>query len=42
MPAPPRPAPPVVDETVVEPLSLRPEEGGSVSETAPAEELGHS
>ncbi|MFE1766863.1 DUF3027 domain-containing protein [Streptomyces angustmyceticus] len=43
MPKPPRPAEPVVDETVVEPLSLRPErDGGSVEETGPAEELGHS
>ncbi|MGW9427475.1 DUF3027 domain-containing protein [Streptomyces decoyicus] len=43
MPKPPRPAAPVVDETVVEPLSLRPErDGGSVEETGPAEELGHS
>ncbi|MEU9114514.1 DUF3027 domain-containing protein [Streptomyces sp. NPDC048483] len=42
MPAPPRPAAPVLDETVVEPVSLRPEPGGSVSEAGPAEELGHS
>lgn len=43
MPKPARPAAPVVDETVVEPLSLRPErDGGSVEETGPAEELGHS
>ncbi|MFF4606853.1 DUF3027 domain-containing protein [Streptomyces sp. NPDC001339] len=43
MPKPPRPAPPVVDETVVEPLTLRPErDGGSVEEAGPAEELGHS
>lgn len=43
MPKPPRPAAPVVDETVVEPLALRPErDGGSVEETGPAEELGHS
>ncbi|MFE0192342.1 DUF3027 domain-containing protein [Streptomyces sp. NPDC059008] len=43
MPKTPRPAPPVVDETVVEPLSLRPErDGGSVEEAGPAEELGHS
>lgn len=43
MPKPVRPAAPVVDETVVEPLSLRPErDGGSVEETGPAEELGHS
>ncbi|MFG2286304.1 DUF3027 domain-containing protein [Streptomyces sp. NPDC048595] len=43
MPKTPRPAAPVVDETVVEPLSLRPErDGGSVEEAGPAEELGHS
>ncbi|MEU5211978.1 DUF3027 domain-containing protein [Streptomyces sp. NPDC020742] len=43
MPKPPRPAEPVVDETVIEPLSLRPErDGGSVEDTGPAEELGHS
>ncbi|ARH92716.1 MULTISPECIES: DUF3027 domain-containing protein [Streptomyces] len=43
MPKPPRPAPPVVDETVVEPLALRPErDGGSVEDTGPGEELGHS
>ncbi|MFF7233303.1 DUF3027 domain-containing protein [Streptomyces sioyaensis] len=43
MPKPPRPAAPVVDETVVEPLALRPErDGGSVEETGPGEELGHS
>ncbi|MGW1378716.1 DUF3027 domain-containing protein [Streptomyces sp. NPDC002446] len=43
MPKPPRPAAPVVDETIVEPLSLRPErDGGSVEDTGPAEELGHS
>lgn len=43
MPKPPRPAAPVVDETVVEPLALRPErDGGSVEESGPGEELGHS
>ncbi|MBM4794087.1 DUF3027 domain-containing protein [Streptomyces sioyaensis] len=43
MPKPPRPAAPVVDETVVEPLALRPErDGGSVEEAGPGEELGHS
>ncbi|MCB5912290.1 DUF3027 domain-containing protein [Streptomyces pinistramenti] len=43
MPAPPRPAAPVVDETIVDALSLRPEpDGGSVEDTGPAEELGHS
>ncbi|MFG2135400.1 DUF3027 domain-containing protein [Streptomyces sp. NPDC048650] len=42
MPAPPRPAMPVVDETIIDPLSLRPEPGGSVSEAGPGEELGHS
>ncbi|MGP3983528.1 DUF3027 domain-containing protein [Streptomyces sp. KR80] len=43
MPKPPRPAPPVIDETKVEPLPLRPDRtGGSVEDTGPAEELGHS
>ncbi|MFI0779735.1 DUF3027 domain-containing protein [Streptomyces sp. NPDC021212] len=43
MPKPPRPAPPVVDETVVEPMPLHPDRtGGSVEPDAPAEELGHS
>ncbi len=43
MPKPPRPAPPVLDETTVEPMPLRAERpGGSVEETAPTEELGHS
>ncbi|MEV0603543.1 DUF3027 domain-containing protein [Streptomyces sp. NPDC050315] len=43
MPKPPRPAPPVIDETVVEPMPLRPDRtSGSVSEGEPAEELGHS
>ncbi|WP_431043721.1 DUF3027 domain-containing protein [Streptomyces sp. P1-3] len=43
MPKPPRPAPPVIDETVVEPMALHPDRtGGSVEPDAPAEELGHS
>ncbi|MEU8824256.1 DUF3027 domain-containing protein [Streptomyces sp. NPDC048636] len=43
MPKPPRPAEPVLDETVVEPLALHPDRtGGSVEPDAPAEELGHS
>ncbi|UNO40411.1 DUF3027 domain-containing protein [Streptomyces sp. MST-110588] len=43
MPKPPRPAAPVIDETVIEPFPLRPERaGGSVEESGPAEELGHS
>jgi hypothetical protein len=45
MPKPPRPAQPVIDETIVEPLVLRgPAErtGGSVEADTPAEELGHS
>ncbi|MFI0818845.1 DUF3027 domain-containing protein [Streptomyces sp. NPDC021098] len=43
MPKPPRPAEPVVDETVVEPMPLHPDRtGGSVEPDAPAEELGHS
>ncbi|MET8678928.1 DUF3027 domain-containing protein [Streptomyces sp. NPDC004647] len=43
MPKPPRPAPPVIDETKVDPMPLHPDrEGGSVEETTPAEELGHS
>ncbi|MBH5336381.1 DUF3027 domain-containing protein [Streptomyces pactum] len=43
MPKAPRPAPPVIDETVVEPMALHPERtGGSVEPDAPAEELGHS
>ncbi|MFT2018361.1 DUF3027 domain-containing protein [Streptomyces sp. 796.1] len=43
MPKPPRPAPPVIDETVVDPLPLRPDHtGGSVELDTPAEELGHS
>jgi len=47
MPAPPRPAPPVIDETLVEPFPLRPAaDSGSVSVSGPGEdateELGHS
>ncbi|WP_432587861.1 DUF3027 domain-containing protein [Streptomyces sp. HD1123-B1] len=43
MPKPPRPAEPVLDETVVEPMPLHPDRtGGSVEPDAPAEELGHS
>ncbi|MFG2892052.1 DUF3027 domain-containing protein [Streptomyces sp. NPDC048248] len=43
MPKPPRPAEPVIDETIVDALSLRPErDGGSVEDGGPAEELGHS
>ncbi|QKV97770.1 DUF3027 domain-containing protein [Streptomyces sp. NA02950] len=43
MPKPPRPAEPVLDETVVEPLPLHPDRtGGSVEPDTPAEELGHS
>jgi len=43
MPKPPRPAPPVIDETRVDPFSLRPDRlGGSVEDSTPAEELGHS
>ncbi|AIA05295.1 DUF3027 domain-containing protein [Streptomyces noursei] len=43
MPKPPRPAEPVLDETVVEPVSIRPAvNGGSVEDGGPAEELGHS
>ncbi|MBL1095355.1 DUF3027 domain-containing protein [Streptomyces coffeae] len=43
MPKPPRPAEPVLDETVVEPLPLHPDRtGGSVEPDSPAEELGHS
>ncbi|MFI1970332.1 hypothetical protein BLA24_27750 [Streptomyces cinnamoneus] len=38
MPKPPRPAPPVIDETLVEPLSLRTPD----DEDADAEDLGHS
>ncbi|MFD7505756.1 DUF3027 domain-containing protein [Streptomyces sp. NPDC059850] len=43
MPKPPRPAEPVIDETLVEPMPLHPDRtGGSVEPDAPAEELGHS
>ncbi|MFE7120369.1 DUF3027 domain-containing protein [Streptomyces sp. NPDC057654] len=43
MPRPLRPAAPVIDETLVDPLPLRPDRGGgSVEPDAPAEELGHS
>ncbi len=43
MPKPPRPAPPVLDETRVEPMTLRPAaDSGSVETGAPPEELGHS
>ncbi|MFC5910973.1 DUF3027 domain-containing protein [Streptacidiphilus monticola] len=40
MPAPVRPAPPVLDELQLEAVRLKPE--GSVETTAPDEELGHS
>ncbi|WP_371503378.1 DUF3027 domain-containing protein [Kitasatospora sp. NBC_00374] len=43
LPAPPVPSELILDETVVEPLQLRPDRtGGSVEPDAPAEELGHS
>ncbi|MEU0039759.1 DUF3027 domain-containing protein [Streptomyces sp. NPDC006333] len=45
MPTPPRPAPPVIDETRVDPFPLRPSpDSGSVSITPdePSSELGHS
>ncbi|MBF9072175.1 DUF3027 domain-containing protein [Streptacidiphilus fuscans] len=43
MPAPQVPAPPVLDELSLEPLPLHPDRaGGSVEESTPAEELGHS
>ncbi|MEU4090973.1 DUF3027 domain-containing protein [Streptomyces sp. NPDC026673] len=42
MPKTPRPAPPVLDETAVEPLPLHPDRHGSVEDSTPAEELGHS
>ena len=43
MPKPPRPAEPVIDETLVEPMPLHPDRtSGSVEPDAPAEELGHS
>ncbi|MCM2576858.1 DUF3027 domain-containing protein [Streptomyces meridianus] len=43
MPKPPKPAEPVIDETRVDVLPLRPEPAeGSVEDSTPAEELGHS
>jgi Protein of unknown function (DUF3027) len=43
MPTPPQPVPPVLDEFTVEPMPLHPDrDGGSVTESDPAEELGHS
>ncbi|MEU8550021.1 DUF3027 domain-containing protein [Streptomyces roseoverticillatus] len=44
MPKPPRPAPPVIDETLVDPLPLHRAEGEAEPETGPEsdEELGHS
>nr|WP_237536944.1 DUF3027 domain-containing protein [Streptomyces sp. SID5785] len=45
MPKPPRPAPPVIDETIVEPLPLHPQpDAGSVGAVADgsADDLGHS
>jgi hypothetical protein len=43
MPASTVPAPPVLDELSLEPLPLHPDRsGGSVEESTPAEELGHS
>jgi hypothetical protein len=43
MPAPPQPPPPVLDEFTVESFPLHPDRNsGSVAETDPAEELGHS
>lgn len=42
MPKTPRPAPPVLDETAVEPMPLHPDRQGSVEDTTPQEELGHS
>jgi len=43
MPAPPRPAEPILDELRVDTMPLHPERGGgSVEESAPVEELGHS
>ncbi|MEU1330009.1 DUF3027 domain-containing protein [Streptomyces sp. NPDC005865] len=43
MPKPPRPAPPVLDETRVDVLPLRPSaDSGSVSAAGPSEDLGHS
>ncbi|MEU5898011.1 MULTISPECIES: DUF3027 domain-containing protein [Streptomyces] len=43
MPKPPRPAPPVLDETRVDMLPLRPDaDSGSVIAEGPGEDLGHS
>jgi hypothetical protein len=43
MPRPPQPPPPVLDETRVEPMPLRPvADSGSVETVSPTEELGHS
>ncbi|MDT3398905.1 DUF3027 domain-containing protein [Streptomyces sp. B1866] len=43
MPRPPQPPPPVIDETVIEPMVLHPERtGGSVEPGVPEEELGYS
>lgn len=42
MPRPMRPAEPVLDETAIEPMPLHPDRHGSVEESTPAEELGHS
>ncbi|MEU6127506.1 DUF3027 domain-containing protein [Streptomyces sp. NPDC047123] len=43
MPKPPRPAPPVLDETRVDVMPLRPSaDSGSVSAAGPSEDLGHS
>ncbi|MFJ4711504.1 DUF3027 domain-containing protein [Streptomyces sp. NPDC088785] len=43
MPTPPRPAEPVIDETVVDVLALRPEsDAGSVAADATLDDLGHS
>ncbi|AJE84621.1 hypothetical protein SLNWT_4245 [Streptomyces albus] len=43
MPTPPQPVPPVLDETRVDPLPLRPApDSGSVQTEGPAEEFGHS
>lgn len=42
MPKPIRPAAPVLDENALEPMPLHPDRHGSVEESAPPEELGHS
>ncbi|GHJ39926.1 DUF3027 domain-containing protein [Streptomyces sp. TS71-3] len=43
MPHPPQPAPPVIDETQVDPLPLHPsDDSGSVEPPVPPEDLGHS